>query len=289
MRMRTGMIAAVVSAALIAVASRALPPLVRVASAECVRKCEPSQRDAQGCCKAPPTPAPTSKPPASPAPPCKDAATCVERCQADVGAACLLLGGFFDAGVGVVQSDEKAAQYYKRACDLKEPHGCEQYAQVQARIAARDAKKEPSLGEVCARAGARLVACGFESEASWLGGCLSAPAYGACLRAAGEDCQALARCGFASFAATSCASGGVPSGGADCRATLACQNACGVDTGCVCRCNGAMSAARALEVGIQNQCYRLQCGACGASGSGACNACFSRSCGAKFASFCQGK
>lgn len=136
----------------------------------------------------------------------------------------------------------------------------------------------------CDSACQKLTGCGVLYDSTCSAGCQQAPVFLGCIKQAADDCNALALCAFQQYAATFCAgSGGVPAGGASCNQTQACEGTCnamGAPASCSCGCIAQMSAGRALNLLVNNQCSIARCATqCSPAGSGpACNACFAQMC-----------
>ncbi|HEY1691718.1 MAG TPA: hypothetical protein VGG39_06135 [Polyangiaceae bacterium] len=142
--------------------------------------------------------------------------------------------------------------------------------------------------DVCSKAGATLVSCGYETDPGWLPNCQAQAPYRACLAQHQGDCNALSACGFDDIGRRFCGGAALGQGNAGCEATGNCTHACGGDAKCKCDCFAAMASSASLAVGLQGQCFQLHCGSCLSQGAAACDACFAQHCQAGFDRACKG-
>jgi len=132
-----------------------------------------------------------------------------------------------------------------------------------------------SAAMICDNACAALHSCGAIVSPTCSKDCQAAPqTYLDCLRATGNDCNAISLCFFSAV----CGGNG-PSGTLSCAATAGCEGYCNANNAtvaCGCACIRAMTPATALDLIINNGCG-IPCASCNPStfNGPACNACAS--------------
>ena len=126
---------------------------------------------------------------------------------------------------------------------------------------------------VCSNSCAALQTCGSTISPTCASDCVNAgAAYVDCIRAANNDCNAIANCIYGFLC------GGVgPSGATSCHDTAGCEGNCNVSNptaACECGCIQAMSPSTAFDLLVNNECAN-SCASCQpATFDGAqCNAC----------------
>jgi hypothetical protein len=149
----------------------------------------------------------------------------------------------------------------------------------------------PSLSDkqLCDNACATMIGCGIQYDNTCSGNCQTkAPVFLACIRTAGNDCNALTLCAYQQFSVASCGGGsaGVPQGTSTCNDLRICNANC-IDTHaglpCYCSCLAALSPSLAVNSLIDSQCSNVHCSAPCMVSAASCGSCQMQYCVAQSA------
>ena len=135
----------------------------------------------------------------------------------------------------------------------------------------------------CTSAAATLVTCGLGPE--WVAACRSNPVYERCLAAAGDDCTAVATCGWESWSGSACGGAEVETGTTGCVETSSCFGTCGADVACQCGCATEMAPAAAVGVTIMGECWAQHCASAATQDAADC---FQKNCSTSYQQVCVG-